>query len=165
MKLYQMTSAYAELLTRLQDQDEDADPGMAVALRDTLEAIEGTIGEKVDGCCRVLSTLEREADAFGEEEKRLQKARRHRENKAESLRGYVQDCLERASLKRVDGPLFTVTLRLNPPSVVVDNLKVLPPEMTVVEVRANKSAIGPLLKAGTAVPGAHLEQSMGLRIQ
>lgn len=50
-------------------------------------------------------------------------------------------------------------------AVIIDDIEAIPDDFRRVKVEADKTALGTLLKAGVVVPGAHIEESLSLRMR
>lgn len=132
--------------------------GVLKAIEDTLAGLQGEIGEKVDGCVAVMRTLEHEAEAIRTEEVRMAIRRRHLEAKAKRLKDYVKDSMVQGAVSTVESSLFRVTLYDAPPSLVVDDEKLVPPGYFIMRPDLQTAAVKLALKGGLEVPGAHLER-------
>jgi hypothetical protein len=132
---------------------------------DTMKSLEGDITTKVDNIAAVLRTMELEADAFRLEEVRLAERRKASEANRERLRRYAMFELDEMGLRTIKGPRFFVSVQDSTPKVVVDDEQKLPEDFWKETRTLDKAAISTALKAGTEVPGAHLEQGRSLRIK
>jgi hypothetical protein len=164
LKLYELTSQYEELVRTAADC---ADPADAQMFADTIEGLQGEIAEKVENCAAVVKTLDAEADAIREEEKRLAARRQSLGTASDRLKLYMLDSLKVAQLPKIKGKLFAVSIQLTPPSVVldIDDPAKLPPALQRIRVEPDKSQIGEMLKMGAQLAYAHLEQKETLRIR
>lgn len=164
LKLYELTSQYEDLVKVAADC---GDPAEAQMFADTIEGLQGEISEKVESCAAVVKTLEAEGDAIREEEKRLAARRQSLGNASDRLKLYMLDSMKAASLPKIKGKLFTVSIQLTPPSVVldVDDPAKLPPAMQRIKIEPDKIQIGEMLKLGANLTYAHLEQKETLRIR
>ena len=72
-----------------------------------------------------------------------------------------------ADKEEVVTPAFTVKLKTNPPSVIINNQELIPDEYirTKIEQEPNKAMISAALKAGIAVGGCHLESKQTVVIK
>lgn len=162
LKLYDLAAQYEELVPLAENADDEAE---LQAFYDTLDGLQGEISDKVENCAAVVKTLCAQVDAIKVEEKRLGDRRRAIENSAERLKLYMRNGMESAQMDKVKGKLFTITIQSNPPAVVIDDEVKLPADCKKIKVEVNKAVIAERLKAGTAVPGAHLEHGKSLRIR
>ncbi|MED0676960.1 siphovirus Gp157 family protein [Aneurinibacillus thermoaerophilus] len=159
MQLYALADTYQALMDKMQDDEQ------AVSLADTLESIEEAIEVKVENIAKMIKTMDAEAKALKEEEQRLATRRKALEAQVDSLKQYTLSTLERAGLAKVKGTLFTVGIRNNRPSVVVDETE-LPQEFLIPQPpKVDKQRLYELLRKGQVIPGARLEASCSLSIR
>lgn len=159
-KLYDLTQQYQELLNIMTEYDEEHE-----GFRDTLEAIEDALEDKLNATAIIVKTLDAQAKALKEEEARLAKRRKALENNAARLKDYAQDALERTGKVKVVGQQFTLRLQNNPPSVRFLDEKAIPAHYLVEQMPTiDKKAILADLKNNIAVEGAELQQARSLRI-
>lgn len=165
--LYVLTNNYLELAERLADGDFDAQ-----TIADTIEAsgIADELTVKAQGIEHVARSAEAHNLAIDAEIARLQALKAQRTKVAAGLRAYLLDNMQRAGIEKIDCPLFSISIRKNPPSVeIIDQLS-LPTQYMVTPdpkppvAAPDKKAIGAALKAGEDVPGARLVQGVRLNI-
>ena len=164
--LFNLTNQYLQLADTLAAGDFDAD-----TVADTIEAsgLTDDISSKAQGLEYVARSAEAHLPAIDAEIGRLQALKAHRVKVAAGLRGYLLDNMIRMQIEKIDCPMFSISIRSNPPSVdVFDPLQVpisymvtpLPPPD-----RPDKTLIKEALKAGKDVPGARLVQGQRLAIK
>jgi hypothetical protein len=79
------------------------------------------------------------------------------ESRAEKKRALVTQVMERADLKKLQEPDFTVSLRAVPPGLVVSNEAEIPGDYwKVPPPKLDKRGVLAALQMGQAVPGANL---------
>jgi len=160
--LYEMTAELKEL-QNLMDSLESADTGgdddsMALAIRDTLEGIAMAFDDKAVAIVKFAQTLEGNTTMIDAEIKRLQERKKRINNRREQLRDYLRLNMEAAGHKKIECPLFTITLAKGRDQVQISDEASLPDEFVSVktEIKPNKVAIGKALKEGVEVAGAAL---------
>lgn len=155
-KLYEITGQFREL----QALAENADDGLAVAVRDTMEGIEAEFNEKALAVTRIALNMDADTEAIDREISRLQERKRMVASRQTQLKEYLRENMEAAGITKITCPLFTITLAKGRESVVVDDESKLPDELMRVktDVSPNKAAIAEKLKAGEEVEGARLER-------
>ncbi len=138
------------------ETSEDLTPEM---IADTLEGIEGALGDKLDGAFTYVRNLEGLAKTVDEEVKRLTERKRSFENRAKSIRKYVLACLLASGQGSLKTTTNTFTARKGVTSVVIDNADLLPDELVTVQtlVAPDKKAIKEAIENGVDVKGAHIE--------
>lgn len=142
MKLYELTSFYAELQERVEDGDHEA-------VVDTLEALEDAIEEKVDSIYRIYRNLQADINALKEEEKRLKGKRQRLEASQDHLVGYVEGQLMAARIDKVKTSIGTVGFRKAPASVEIineDQFIDVYPDLVEYEPKINKAGLKDRIK-------------------
>lgn len=157
MKLREIAEEYRQVAAMIDSDDE----GMAIAVRDTLQAIGGAFEEKAQAVIAIAQNLEADCAVIDAEIERLQAIKKTRIGKADSLREYLRENMEATGIKQISCPLFSITLAAGREIAVIDSEDAIPDELMAVktEIKPNKAEILRRLKAGEAVPGAHIERS------
>ena len=158
-KLYELTERYMQLI----DLSEQLDPE---TFKDTLDAIQDSLEDKVENTAKVVKSLEADVTAIKEEEKRLKERRQVLETKIDSIKNYLKEQLELAGIDKVKRPTITVSIQKNPPSVKVIDEKLIPSSFMIAKApELDKKAVLEKLKDGEEVPGVELFQGRSLRIK
>ena len=138
-------------------------------ISDTLEGLSGEIEVKATNVAMFVRNLESSAEAIKSAEYEMALRRKSIENRAKHIRAYLQDQLIRTGITKIDSPYFKLSIRENPPAVVIDIEGLIPSEfMRQPETPPpvpDKKAISEALKAGTDIPGVHLERGKRLEIK
>ena len=164
--LFNLTNQYLQLADTLAAGDFDAD-----TVADTIEAsgITDDIAVKAQGLEYVARSAEAHLPAIDAEIGRLQALKAHRVKVAAGLRSYLMDNMLRMQIEKIDCPMFSISIRSNPPSVDVFDPLQLPISYMVTPLpppdRPDKTLIKEALKAGKDVPGARLVQGQRLAIK
>lgn len=153
--LYTITEQFKELA----DLAETADEDLAVALRDTMEGIEGEFQEKGKAIAMITLNIDGDLEAIQSQIDRLTERKRIITNRKESLKEYLRSNMDAAGITKITHPLFTITCGKGKPIVVIDDEKAIPDDFVNVKVTSapDKAAIAKALKDGQEVPGAHSE--------
>lgn len=153
--LYEISKQYQELSTMAEAGDED----LAVALKDTMEGIEGEFQEKGKALAMVTLNMDGDLDAIQAQIDRLSERKRVLVNRKESLKEYLRTNMEASGITKITHPLFTITLGKGKPVVVIDEESKIPDEYmnTKVTSTPSKVDIAKAIKDGKEVPGAHSE--------
>lgn len=140
---------------------EAEDESMALAIRDTMEAVQGEFDEKAKAVASVILNMDSDADAIQAEIDRLTSRKKAIQNRQEGIREYLRTSMEACGISKITHPLFSITLAKGREIAVIDDPGALPDDLVYVktEVKPDKAEILKLLKAGTEVPGAHIERS------
>ena len=154
--LYEITGQFKELAALAEGADED----LAVAVRDTLEAIEAEFNEKALAVSHVILNFDADIAALDLEIGRLTERKRLISNRQKQIKDYLRENMEASGISKISCPLFTITCAKGRESVVVDNEDGIPDDLMSVktEVRPDKIAIAARLKAGEEIPGCRLER-------
>lgn len=155
-RLYEITGQFRKLAALAENADED----LAVAVRDTMGAIEAEFNDKALAVSRVILNFDADLAALDLEIERLQERKRLITNRQKQIKDYLRENMEAAGITKISCPLFTITCAKGRESVVVDDELKLPDELMRVktEISPDKAAIAAKLKAGEDVPGARLER-------
>lgn len=153
--LYAITEQFKELAALAETADED----LAIALRDTMEGIEGEFQEKGKAIAMVTLNIDGDLEAIQSQIDRLTERKRIITNRKESLKEYLRTNMEASGITKISHPLFTITCGKGKPIVVIDDEKAIPDEFVNVKVTSapDKAMIAKAIKEGIEVPGAHTE--------
>ena len=157
--LYVIADEYLQDVAKLQDLDLDEQ-----TLADTLEGLTGELEVKATNVAMFVRNLESLAEQIKQAEQAMAARRKALENRADRIRQYLLDNMQRTGISKIESPYFKIAIAKNPPSVVVDDedtLKFAHPEFvkTVTTESLDKTAIKEAIKAGQIVEGAHLVQA------
>lgn len=155
--LYELAPVYAELLRAAEDGED-----VETALAQITEAIE----RKADSIGCVLAQLEADAETIWAEEKRLAGRRRALESARERLRDYVRAEMDAHGITRIKTARFTLSVRDNPPSIVIVDEAQVPDQYVRITRVPDKTAIKRALEQdGEVVPGTRIERGRSLQIR
>lgn len=161
MKLYELSNNYQNLL-EIMDNPEIPKEEIEKAINE----IEDKFNDKAENICKVIKSIELEAKAIKEEEKRLATRRITLENRVKNLKYYLDAEMKATGIKKIKGDIFTLSIQKNVPSVEINNLEVIPLEYFIIqEPMINKKGIMDKLKSGEVIPGACLKQTESIRIR
>ncbi len=165
--LFQLTAEYREL-----ERLEPSEDLPAEVIRDTLEALGGDLEAKATNVARFVLNVESVAEAIESAAKAMKERAAKARRRADSIREYLLANMQAAGITKIEAVEFTLAVRKNPPAVVIDDAEqipdaymVIPPPEPPPEPRPDKKAIADALKAGTDVPGTHLERGDRLEIK
>ena len=111
---------------------------------------------KRDRLAEFVARLGSEGEAIRNEEKRLAARRAGFEKIRDCLMSSIHQQMLDVGVKKAEGKLFSFSIRKNPPSVQVDDEKLIPAEFFDYVPRVKKQEIKDALEAGQEVPGARL---------
>ena len=154
-KLYEITGQFKELAALADGADED----LAIAVRDTMGAIEAEFNDKALAVSHVILNFDADVAALDLEIDRLTERKRLITNRLKQIKDYLRENMEAAGISKISCPLFTITCAKGRESVVVDSEDGIPDDLMSVktEIKPDKVAIAAKLKAGEEVPGCRLE--------
>ncbi len=139
-------------------EDGELTPEM---IKDTLEGLEGMVGDKLDATMAVVRGFEGQASVCDAESKRLAARKKSWDNQAGLLRKYILECLLTSGSDTIKTDLNTFTARKGSPSLVIDDEELLPDDyvesFTEVVNRVKKYELKKAILAGTEIKGAHIE--------
>jgi len=156
VRLYELTAQYKSLEALEVSEDLPAE-----VVRDTLEALDGDFRDKATNVALFSRNLLSVAESIETAAKRMIERAKVLRQRSESLDAYLQLNMQATRITKIESPWFTISLKKNPPKVVIDHQGSIPdrfwrqPEAPpkAIDMRAIAAAI----KAGEEVPGAHTE--------
>lgn len=158
--LYDLSS---ELVAAIAETDEGEVPE---GLEDRLDSLEGDFTTKVDACLAYMRERAGRAEIRRLEAKRLAALAQCDENAADSIKRYVQRCLEMTGTKRMSTGRFDMTVAQSPPSAKLADGLPIPAQFKRIKEEFDKSAAVAAWKAGEPLPaGVTVEQSHHLRVR
>jgi hypothetical protein len=167
VKLYELTEQYRSLEALGTSDDLPAE-----VIRDTLEGLEGQLQDKATNVALYIRNLESVATAIDEAATTMRLRGERLRKRAQSLNDYLLLNMQMSGITKIESPFFTLAVRNNPPTVVIDNeadipdsYKRTPPPAPPPVAVPDKKAIAEAIKAGEAVPGAHAETRQRLEIK
>lgn len=167
LALYEIAEQYKSL--ELLEASEDLP---AEVIRDTLEGLTGDLQAKSVNVGLFIRNMEATAEAIEQAAATMKERADRAKKRAASLREYLLFNLQGCGITKIESPYFTLAVRNNPPSVVIDNEEDIPAEYWRQPLppppppRAiDKKLIAEALKNGLEVPGAHSEQKQRLDIK
>jgi hypothetical protein len=167
MKLYELVQQHRSL--EALESSDDLPPEV---IRDTLEGLEGELRDKAVSVAHFCRNLESTADAIDEAAEAMRMRGTRLRKRAQSLQDYLLYQMIAAGITKVDSPYFTLQVKKNPPTVVVDSENLIPAKfmrtpdpLPPPKPVPDRVAISKAIKAGEEVPGAHTEQYDRLEIK
>ena len=164
MNLFELTAERRALQNKLQEMNFDDE-----TIADTLEGESSELTAKIENYGIVIRNMEAFTEAMKAEEKRMSDRRKAQEAKIERIKYWLLTNMQACEITKIECPAFTIAVRTNPAKVVIDHEGSIPCEMftypEALTPTPNKKAIADALKAGTDVPGCHLEQGVRIEIK
>lgn len=167
MKLYEIANDYLALVEAIENEEIPEE-----AIADTLEAITAEFEDKADNIACLMKSLNAEALAIREEEKKLAKRRQQKERVAERLKEYLSDTLQRAGIASVETTRNKITFRKSEPLDINDEVffKWATDNgrfdlLSYSAPTANKTEIKKAIKNGTVIEGAEIRTVQNIQIK
>lgn len=164
LSLYEIASEYKSLEQKLLDGDYDQQ-----TITDTLEAESGALEAKSINVAMFVRNLEASAEQIKQAEKAMAERRKSLEAKADSIRQYLFNNMKRCNISKIESRYFNLTIKKNPPKLVIDNAGAIPSELYIYpeppEPYPDNATIKAKLLAGENIDGAHIEQGERLDIK
>lgn len=138
-------------------------------IRDTLEGLEGEVAQKMESVLAIYRNIDALQEQIGMAIADMSIRKARLVMRAEWLREYVKEQMERTGISKIECPYFVAKIAKNPPRVVVDNLFDIPkgfihyPPPPVPSV--DRKSVAEAWKRGDEVPGTHMEQGTRLEVK
>ncbi|EPR8661778.1 siphovirus Gp157 family protein [Listeria monocytogenes] len=156
--LYSIQGKYQQLLNLA----EQLDPEL---LKDTLESIDDELETKAENVAFVIKELEGQSLVLETETKRLAERKNTINNNVKRLKQSLFDAMLVANKQKIKTNLFTLDIRKNPHSVLVEDERKLINYLVEQPKKLDKAKLKDDLKKGIDVPGAVLVQTERLQIK
>lgn len=161
-RLYDISERYNNIMDLVENPDLDFE-----LIKEALNEVQDEFSEKADNIARFIKELTLTAAMIKEEENRLAARRKSFENRANSLKDYLEDNMKVTNQKKLKTSYFTFNIQNNPPSIIVVDESLIPEELKSTEIitKVDKKSILKLLKDDIEVKGIELKQTESLRIR
>ncbi|MCX5629916.1 siphovirus Gp157 family protein [Listeria monocytogenes] len=156
--LYSIQGKYQQLLNLA----EQLDPEL---LKDTLESIDDELETKAENVVFVIKELEGQSLVLETETKRLAERKNTINNNVKRLKQSLFDAMITANKQKIKTNLFTLDIRKNPPSVIVEDESKLLNYLVEQPKKLDKTRLSDDLKKGIEIPGAKIVQTERLQIR
>lgn len=149
---FALAELYSRYRTMLLAEHPEIDPD---TLADTMEGI-NNLPDIITNLVRASREDEASAAALKSMIDDMQERKARFEKRADKRRDMVRALMEAAELPKVERPDFTVSLRNNPPRVVITDDAVVPDQYCRISRLPNLNEIRSALKNNVIIPGASL---------
>ncbi len=155
-----MKESLAHLLAEIDDLLTTSEGEITPAVQAQFMAIT----QKVDKCAMFESYAQARVSYLKYQADQFKKAADQMQNMVDRFRDHLLFQIQSRG-ENLEGDLFTISMRKNPPSLVLEDLRSIPQEFLEIksEVVVQKAALKSALKFGP-VPGARLESGTSLKI-
>lgn len=160
--LYELATADAQLYEMLTDADDVPED----QLWSILEASEDAINIKASRIAAVIKALDADSEKCAAMAKKYDAKAKALDNRISSLKRWTISAMKAGNIKKAGDALNSITLAAPRPSVIIDDISIVPSQYVVesVSVRADKNAIKDAIISGNAVEGARIEYNDSIRI-
>lgn len=159
--LFEISNDYLKFMDYLSDIDEIREEDIY-----KIKEIESSFEECAVNIGLIIKMLDIEYNAISSNIESQEKRRSSVYKKIERLKKYVKEEMERVGTKVAKNSEVALKIKVNPPSVVLDDESLIP-EKYFLEKRLlmlDKTHVSRDLKNNISVPGAHLEQKTRVEI-
>lgn len=125
------------------------------------EQLNMEIDKKIEGLCLWVKNLDAEAAAIKEEVDSLKERQKRKQNKAESIRKYLQDFLKGRTFET---PRVAISYRKSTSLEILDNA-IIPEEYLKFKTEVNKTDLKNAVKAGLELEGVYLLEKSNMSIK
>jgi len=164
MKAYEIVNGMIDTLDIFleSDQNESDKENYDYIMKFLKEELEN----KSSNIIKYIRNVSLEIEILSQEEDRLEKLRKQKEKKVNSLKKYLTDILLNLDKNKIETELGNLGLRKSV-SVAIDNLDLIPKRyiQKKVELVPDKRMLSELLKQGKNIKGVHLEDKYSLQIR
>lgn len=162
MNLFELNENYRKLQAKF-DESGGISEDM---LKDTLDSIDDERSVKLDNVASWIDNNNSREDWLAKKIKDLSDYKKHLHNQTQSLMEYMTDVIDKSGYKSMKTEHHILKPRNYRASVVVSDSMKIPKSyiLAKTEERIDKKRLYKDLKAGTEVPGAHLEPNRKTRI-
>ena len=162
--LYELSGQYVQVFNALADSEMDE-----LTISDTLEGLEGEISDKCINMAAFIRNLCASSESIKQAESAMADRRKAIEKKADRIESYLLANMIKVGVLKVESPYFVVSVKNNPPSVVLDDVAILPADYwrypVAPDPSPDKTLIAKAIKDGYAVPGCSLVSKQSLSIK
>jgi hypothetical protein len=127
-KLYELTEAYVELLSQIEDCETEAEEEQVIIM---LNQISDDIARKADAIARMVRNLTAESDGYEAEIKRMQKRKKTTDNMIQRLKDHIMFSMGVAGANELHTTIGKWRLQKNPPKAVILDESKIPEEYYV----------------------------------
>ena len=152
--LYQIADQYLQIINQIEDAENDD------GVNSLLDSISTDLKEKAINVAMYVRNLEASAESIKTAEKQMADRRKSIEAKADRIKEYLLENMQRTGINVIECPYFKIALRDNPESLVVESNAAIPDEYYKMppppEPVLDKVALKNDLKIGVIVEGCKL---------
>lgn len=134
-------------------------------LHQQLDQLEGELAAKLEACCKFMRSRQARAAGLQAELDRLQAALDAEKRKAEWMKTYMKDAMEKVGTASIETPLFKLRIQKNPLTVRLTGTEIPEPYRKPAKIEFDKAKAIDDHKGGKPLPeGVEVVQGTHLRI-
>ena len=162
MNIYQIQNEYQLLINSIIESEGEITPELELALTINKDQLQS----KSENYAYIIKQMDAECDIIDLEIKRLQQAKKVRENTIERLKNTLTYAMNLFEVPEIKTPLIKINFRKSE-SVIVMDVNDLPKEYKVIKVteQADKVKIKEALKSGESILGCELVTNQNIQIK
>lgn len=164
MKAYEIVSGMIDTLDIFLESDQNNNDKENFEY--VMKLLKEELENKSSNIIKYIRNVSLEVDILSQEEERLEKLRKQKEKKVNSLKKYLANILTSLEKNKIETDLGTLGLRKSI-SVSIDNLDLIPKKyiQKKIELIPDKRTLSEILKQGKNIKGVHLESNYSLQIR
>lgn len=165
--LYEINKEITELLESNFGADEEivnSETGEITTIEEKLNELEMDFNTKIENIACYIKNLSSDIAAIKEEEQRLAKRRRAKENLVESLKRYATSNLVEMGYNKFESPRACLSFRKSSVVVIDDGTK-LEDKYLNIKVEPNKALLKEALQIGIRFDGVRIEERVNLQVK
>lgn len=167
--LYDITTEIEQLLDSNFEADEEIinyDTGEITTIADKLNELEMDFNQKIDNIACYIKNLKADVAAMKEEEQKLAKRRKVKENLIDNLMKYASSNLINMGYKKFETPRCALSFRKSDSIEIADGTELDEKYLNIKEVREpNKTILKEALKSGISIDGVSLVERLNLQVK
>ncbi|MGL5280087.1 MAG: siphovirus Gp157 family protein [Cetobacterium sp.] len=164
MKAYEIVNGMIDTLDIFLESEQNE--GDRENYEFVMEFLKDELQSKSSNIIKYIRNVSLEVEVLLQEEDRLEKLRKQKEKKVNSLKKYLTDILLNLDKNKIETELGNLGLRKSV-SVAIDNLDLIPKKyiQKKIELVPDKRMLSEILKQGKNIKGVHLEDKYSLQIR
>lgn len=164
MTLYGISEEYKGLLNACLESADDETGEVDFSLVDALGEVQERFEEKALAVADIYRALTSYTDIVAAEIARLNGIKRRLESRAEHIKDGLAAACEKVGVESMRGVHATISFRASE-ATKIDFPEAVPDEFCKIERKPMLTEIKKAIKAGTDVPGAHIEKKRNIQIR
>ena len=162
MNLYELTAEYQNALDSIRIDEETGE----VKGFEAVDAMDCAFEEKAEAYAVYIKSLDAMAGALQSEAKSLADRKKAVETRRDQMKNHLALSMVALGKEKIETARAALSFRKST-SVQISDDTIIPDDLCNIktERKPDKTAIGKLLKAGKAVPGAELKKSSNLQVK